>query len=253
MFDFGSILGSGTNDPDHHWVGSEYLVEPRPGLLTLGTFGFWRRPFIGAQAPSDMPAAGNFTADRFDAARWRQHYPNQAFRNLRPEDAYWAGRIVAAFTPEAISAIVRKAAFSDSRVTDYVTGTLLRRRDRVLRTWLTAINPVGAPRFDESGVLRFENAAVSAGVIDGAPDYSLRWFAYDNESGFRTPVGGAVPTADTAAIVPVDLSHLDYAGVEVRTRHRDYPQWSEPVRFYIRRDPAGWVPVGVERTASTGK
>ena len=62
MFDFGSILGSGTSEEDHPWVGHEYVVEPRPGLKTLASFGLWRRPFMRVQAPSHLPAAGNFTA-----------------------------------------------------------------------------------------------------------------------------------------------------------------------------------------------
>jgi hypothetical protein len=36
MFDFGSSLGSGTNDPDHPWAGHEYVVEP-PSTCSSGT------------------------------------------------------------------------------------------------------------------------------------------------------------------------------------------------------------------------
>src|SRR5688572_11448026 len=134
MFDFGSILGSGTNEQDLPWVGREYIVEPKPGLLTLATFGLWRRPFIAVRATSELPAAGNFTADRFEPQSWKPHYPNQAFRHLQAEDGFWAARIVAAFTPESIARIVAKAEFSDPRVTDHVTGALLRRRELVMRT-----------------------------------------------------------------------------------------------------------------------
>jgi hypothetical protein len=247
MFDFGAILGSGTGDPDHPWAGNEYLVEGRPGLLTLASLGLWRRPFIGIRAPSELPAAGNFTADRFDPARWRPHYPNQAFRHMQPEDAFWAARIVAKFTPEAIAAIVAKAQFSDPRATDVITGTLQRRRELVLRTWLTAINPVVNPKVDGQ-LLRFDNIAESSGVAESDSAYQVAWFTYDNESGARTQVGTpAVHPAPVVTIPQRALGEVDYAGVEVRTLNTNHASWARPVRFYLRRGSDGWVLVGVER------
>jgi hypothetical protein len=248
MFDFGSILGSGTNEQDHPWVGSEYVVEPKPGLLTLASFGLWRRPFIAARTPSGLPAAGNFTADRFDPQGWKPHYPNQAFRHMQAEDAFWAARIVAAFTPQAIAAIVAKAEFSDPRVTDHITGTLLRRREIVMRTWLTALNPVASPRVDAGDVLRFDNVAGNAGLVDGSVDYEVTWFSYDNESGVRVPVTDRRLYDGTSVPVPVDALHgADYSSVDIRTLHGDHPAWSDPVRFYFRRVTGGWLPVGIVR------
>jgi hypothetical protein len=252
MFDFGSILGSGTNEPDLPWVGSEYVVEPKPGLLTLATFGLWKRPFINVRHNADLPAAGNFTADGFEPARWKPHYPNQAFRHMQPEDAFWAARLVAAFTPEAIAAVVAKAGFSDPRATDYITGTLLRRRAMVMRAFLTAVNPVADPRFDSQNVLTFTNVAEGASLIDQSSQYEISWFRYDNDSGVRMPLGAAQVHPIAAVPVPATgLAHAEYAGIEVRTRHREYPGWERPVRFYLRRDGAGWTPVGIERGETT--
>ena len=248
MFDFGSILGSGTNEQDHPWVGSEYLVEGKPGLLTLTTLGLWRRPFIGIRASSELPAAGNFTADGFDPAKWRPHYPNQAFRHMQAEDAFWAARIVAKFTPEAIAAIVAKAQFSDPRATDAITGTLMRRRELTLRKWLTAINPVVDPKVDGQ-VLRFDNIAETSGVAKPESAYEVAWFTYDNESGVRTPVGQPAVLAGPVVAIPQHmLGELEYAGVEVRTLNTNHASWARPVRFYLRRGAGGWVPVGVERS-----
>jgi hypothetical protein len=248
MFDFGSILGSGTSEQDLPWVGSEYVVEPKPGLATLGTLGLWRRPFISVRSISELPAAGNFTADRFDPLGWKPHYPNQAFRRMQAEDAFWAARIVAAFTPQSIAAIVAKAEFSDPRVTDHITGTLLRRRDLVMRTWLTALNPVASPRVNAGGVLRFDNVAENAGLVDGTSDYEVTWFRYDNESGVRVPVTEPRPYDEASVPVPVKALHgADYSSVDVRTLKGDYPTWNRPVSFYFRRLNDEWVPVGIVR------
>ena len=251
MFDFGSILGSGTNEEDHPWVGHEFVVQPRPALLTLATFGLWRRPFISVRAPSGLPAAGNFSADGFDPVAWRPHYPNAAFANMQPEDAFWAARIVAAFTPEAIAAIVRKAQFSDPDVVDHVTGTLLKRRELVLRAWLTGQNPIVNPRID-GATLRFDNAAVIAGIA-GAPErHDLAWFHFDNGTGRRRYVASAQSGAEGASPVPVErLAGAAYVGVEIRTRHRDHESWQRPVRVYFREGESGWMPVGIERDVDT--
>ena len=251
MFDFGSILGSGTNEEDHPWVGHEYVVEPRPALLTLASFGLWRRPFIGVNAPTHLPAAGRFTAAGFDPRTWRPHYPNAAFSNMQAADAFWAARIVAAFTPETIARIVEKARFTDPNVVDHVTGTLTRRRELVLRSWLAAVNPVVNVRVDEPGVLRFDNAVVDAGIIDAPERYALSWFRFNNATGAHSYVHSAQAAPALATSIPSDrLTGAEYVGVEIRALHPDHPTWGLPVRIYFRVAGDAWTVVGVERDAS---
>jgi hypothetical protein len=75
--------------------------------------------------------------------------------------------------------------------------------------------------------------------------------AYDNETGRRQTIGDARRHRTPAIAIPVDeLQHSQFAGVEVRTRHRDYPVWSDAVRFYLRKDGQRWVPVGIERAGT---
>jgi hypothetical protein len=248
MFDFGSILGSGTNEEDLPWVGHEYVVEGRPALATFASLGLWRRPFMRVKAPSDLPAAGNFTADRFAPASWRPHYRNAAFENMQPEDAFWAARLVAAFTPEAITRIVDKARFTDPRVTDHVTGTLLRRRELILRTWLAPLNPLVQPAIVDDATLRFTNAAVDAELAGPADGYELSWFRFDNATGARSYIGSAQRMTTTAAPIPTDrIAGAEYIGVDIRTLHEDAPLWRRPVRFYLRAVTNNWRVIGVDR------
>jgi hypothetical protein len=245
MFDFGSILGSGTNEEDLPWVGHEYVVERKEALLTLVSLGLWRRPFIGVKAPSDLVAAGNFTSDGFVPEGWKPHYPNAAFVNLQRGDAFWAARIVAAFSPEAIAAIVGKARYSDPRVVDYITGTLLRRRELVLRAWLANQNPVADVRL-ENGRLSFVNAAEEARLTGEPSAYALSWFRFDNASGHRTYVAHAT-SGDPHGVVPGALAGSLYVGVDIRTSNPEHPAWTSLVRAYFRATGRGWEPVGLER------
>jgi hypothetical protein len=248
MFDFGSMLGSGTNEEDHPWVGHEFVVQGRPAWITLASFGLWRRPFIHTQAPADLPAAGNFTADGFVPTQWRPHYPNAAFANMQPEDAFWAARLVAAFTPDAIARIVEKAQFSDPRVVDHVTGTLTRRRALLLRAWLAGTNPIVDARIEAEDTLRFGNAAVDADITDAPERYELSWFRFDNTTDARSYVGETQTVATGAATIPAALlAGADYIGVDIRTAHRGHPGWRAPVRLYFRSAGAAWMLAGVER------
>ena len=52
---------------------------------------------------------------------------------MRADDAFWAARLVARFSDEAIRAIVAKARYSDPRAADHIAATLIKRRDKVLR------------------------------------------------------------------------------------------------------------------------
>src|SRR6185503_15911588 len=113
MFDFGSILGSGTKFVQRHRAGNEYIIEWAPGWLTLATLGGYIRPWMRIPYPEVPPAVGRLEGDRFDPVKWRPEYPNPAFDNMRPDDAFWAARIVSKFSDEAIRAVVAKAAYSD--------------------------------------------------------------------------------------------------------------------------------------------
>ena len=165
MFDFGSIMGSGTVFAQRPRAGNEYIFEGKPGLLTALTFGLYFKPWITFRYP-DVPASvGRFEGTRFKPDAWKPEYPNPAFQNMRPEDAFWGARLVARFTPEDIAAIVAKGEYSDPAATAYVTKVLLERRRKVLETWLNAVTPLVDPAIVD-GVLRATNAAVAAGVAD---------------------------------------------------------------------------------------
>ena len=94
MFDFGSILGSGTVYAQRHRPGNEYIFEWKPGWLTLATLGLYVRPWMLIDYPDVPPSVGRFEAEAFDPEQWKPEYPNPAFDNMRPDDAFWAARIV---------------------------------------------------------------------------------------------------------------------------------------------------------------
>jgi hypothetical protein len=250
MFDFGSILGSGTVFAQRRRAGHEYIFEQRPGWQTLATLGVYVRPWMRIDYPDVPPSIGRFEGDAFDPAAWKPEYPNPAFDNMRSDDAFWAARIVARFTDPMIRAIVEKARYSDPRATAFMTSTLVKRRDKVLRTWLNAVNPVVDPVLSADGTLRFANAAVAAGAAEPPSTYTLQWFRLDNATDQRQNIGAAVVVNAPAGQAPpalLDSAASPYIGVAITAQHPAHPAWSTPATFYFRRAQAGWTWIGAER------
>jgi hypothetical protein len=249
MFDFGSMLGSGTINAQVHRAGNEYIFEQKPGWLTLATLGFYIRPWMRIPYPRMPASVGRIEADRFDPLEWKPEYPNVAFDNMRPDDAFWAARIVSRFTDAHVRAVVEKAQYSDPQATDYLTQVIIKRRDKVLATWLNVVNPVVNPALQADGTLTFENAAIDARVAEGGDGYTLQWFRFDNAANQATDVGaGQTTTALTARAPDGLLGSGEYLGVTITGQHAQHPGWSRPARFYFRRSSGSWQLVGVERS-----
>ena len=248
LLDFGSTLGSGSVRAQSRRAGNEFVWESRPTLITMLTLGLYVRPWLKVPYP-DVPAVGRFESTYYRAESWKPDYPNPAFRNARPDDCFWAARIVAAFNEEAVAAVVRTAKFTDPRATEYLTKTLLERRTKVLTAWLNGTNPVVDLALSETGELTFANAATRAAVAKPAEKYTVRWARFDNATATAHPVGDEQTVRDPKAAAPAELlaAKPDYISVEVRAFHPDQPAWSQPLSAYFRRTGDRWTLVGLDR------
>jgi hypothetical protein len=250
MFDFGSIMGSGTVFEQRHRSGNEYILEWKPGWLTLATLGLYARPWTRISYPDVPPSVGRFESEAFDPERWKPEYPNAAFDNMRADDAFWAARIIARFDAAAVGAIVEKARYTDPRATDYLTRTLMRRREKVLHAWLTQINPLVDFSLTENGELRFDNAAEQAGLATAADSYRVEWARFDNATGAATAVE-EMAVRDRSAKAPAALTMSQNAPQFIQVRiagvHPQFPSWATPVTIHFRRAGPGWNLVGVTR------
>jgi hypothetical protein len=255
MFDFGSILGSGTVHAQRHRPGNEYIFEQKPGWLTFATLGLYVRPWMTIDYPRVPSSIGRLEGERFDPLAWKPEYPNPAFGNMRPDDAFWAARIVSKFSNEAIGAVVAKAGYSDPAATDFMTRTIIARRDKVVATWINQVCPVVDPVLSADGTLAFTNAAVEAKAATAPERYELRWFRFDNTTDQRTPVGEPMTVPSGSARAPEGLMVSDFVGVSVTAAHAQQPGWAAPSTFFFRRGGgaaplASWSLVGVERGPS---
>jgi hypothetical protein len=248
LLDFGSTLGSGSVKAQSRRAGNEFVWESRPTFVTMLTLGFYVRPWIKVDYP-DIPSVGRFESTYYRAEEWKPDYPNPAFRNARPEDRFWAARIVASLTDDAVAAIVRSAQFSDPRATEYITRTLLERRTKVLDAWLNGTNPLVDVMLSGTGELTFRNAAETSGVGKAAERYSIQWSRFDNATGTHTNAGDEQTVTTPHARAPAALlaDRPEYIAAQLRAFHADHPNWSQPLVVYFRRAGSGWSLVGLER------
>jgi hypothetical protein len=247
MFDFGSIMGSGTVFAQRHRPGNEYIFESKPGWLTLATLGLYTRPWLHYTYPKVPASVGRFEGDFFEAEKWKPEYPNPAFRNMRADDAFWAARIVSRFSDDLIRAIVQKAKYSDPRATDYITATLIKRRDKVLRTWLAGVNPLVDFALSDTGGLTFVNAAVAAKIADDPGGYQAAWSTFDNLTQESRRIGETSGAGSLGAPAGLPTAPGTYIKIEIAATGGSHESWKTPVQVFFSRTGQGWKLVGVER------
>jgi hypothetical protein len=247
--DVGSTFGTGSLAPREWDEGWEYLYEGDKLWKRLLTFGLFLQPWQTADY-RDVPAIGRFEAEAFDPVTWKPRVPTAAFLRARPDDDFWAARRVMAFTDEMIRAIALTGSFSDPAAAEHLSDVLAKRRDKLGRAYLPAVNPL-VDFVLADNVLTFANAAVEAGVAtEPKGGYVASWASFDNDTGRLTPIGGETPASSSPRIqAPPGLPSTGgvYVRVQVSTVDPAHPAWAAPVDVYFRRAGAQWKLVGLER------
>ena len=258
MLDFGSALGSAAIGPREGWEGYEELLE-EPGEIGKRTlsFGFripeWRKvPWYESPAVGRLP----MNHDTWDPREWVPRISNGAFNNMRADDAFWAAEKLTHITDPMIDAAVGAGQFGNEEASRQLARVLRERRDRILQTYLSAVNPITRPSID-SGELRFRNAAVEAGVAKPPSGYRAAFFAFDNATDTSKPLteagvtGGVAGTAKAEASGTISIPlppKVDSPFIKAEiSATGGPPEWAKPITVYFRRDGQGWKLVGLER------
>ena len=162
VVDLTKSLGSGMFDgPKLVWEGNETVLPSRgavgKNIASLGVVTpAWMR-----EKNSDLPEVGAFGSSTFDPEAWTTADPLPPFVNRLPDDTFWAARQVMAFTDEEIRAIVQTGQYSKP-AEDWITATLIERRNRIGRTYFARVLPLDHFRV-EGNTLAFDDLGVSNG------------------------------------------------------------------------------------------
>ncbi len=247
LIDFGTVMGSGAIQPHARRVGNEYFIEFKPALKAAATFGIWDRPWRSIKYP-DYKAVGRFESSYFQPQAWKPDYPNPAFDKMTPQDALWATRTVMRFSDEAVRAIVQTGKIDNPEAEDYLVDTLIERRDKIVRYYLTQINPLDgftlSAAADGESSLEFVNLGVEAG-FGSQCRYQYAWHRFDNQTETLSALGVPGETSQTTLSVPEDTA--EFLMVRVSSSCPAQPLWKRnPVEVYLRNSANPSV-VGIER------
>ena len=247
--DVGSTFGTGSLGPRQGDEGYEHVYEGGATAKRLATLGLYIQPWQTVDF-EEHPETGKFTADIYEPERWKPRVPAAALLRIRPDDELWAALRVMAFSDEHIRAAVKTGEFTDPAAEKLLADVLIKRRDRIARTYLAKVNPLTKFAMDGSGVLTFENPAVRAHLADAPKGgYSATWSGFDNAARTSQPVGS--PTTGTAERLqaPPALPRVAGAYVKVSINAVEPPHaaWAKPVDVYFRSTGSAWQLVGVER------
>jgi hypothetical protein len=249
--DVGSTFGM-CNELYEWDLSYEHFYQGDATRKRLFSFGFALSPWQTIPYKEYYPSVGRFEGDEFDPAKWRPQTPTTAYVEARADDAFWAARRIAAFTDDLIRAAVRAGEYSDPQAAKYLGDVLIKRRDKILNLYLTAVNPIVNPRLDASGRLTIENAAVAAGVAKGQPTYRAAWMLFDNMTGQTTPLSTTESQTTTlAAPSGLPTGPGSYIQVDISADLAAHPSWKEPIKTHFRRTAQGWQLVGLERLPET--
>ena len=244
--DVGSTFG--TANGVHDWdIGWEHFYEGGPAAKRFLSLGFALSPWQTVPY-TEYESVGKFEGDRFDPRTWKPQTATPAYMEMRADDAFWAAQRVMVFTDDLIRAAVRTGQYSDAAAEAHLASVLIKRRDKVGRAYLPAINPIVDPRLDGTGALTFDNAAVRAGFAEAPAKYRAVWSRFDNAAGTSQRIT-ETESATTSMTAPRDLPNAagSYIQIDLSAESATNPSWREPVRVYFRRAASGWVLVGLER------
>jgi hypothetical protein len=245
--DVGSTFGM-CNELYEWDLSYEHFYQGDTTRKRLFSFGFALSPWQTVPY-EEYPSIGKFEGDVFDPREWRPQTPTTAYIETRDDDAFWAARRVGAFTDELIRAAARTGQFSNPAAEKLLGDVLIKRRDKIKSIYLTAVNPIVAPRLD--GIrLTFENAAVAAGVAGDSVTYRASWMTFNNATGATTPLS-ATQSQTTTIDAPQGLPTAagSFVAVDIAAESDAYPTWKQPVRAYFRQEGGSWKLVGFERQA----
>lgn len=196
LLDFGASLGSDSIEPKSPIGGNEYFIDPKPALIRVATLGLYSPAWERVHYPH-ITGVGNFEAKVFNPDDWKSDYPNPAFDNRLPDDTFWGARQVMALREDQIRAMVETGEYSDPEAAGYITGILMRRREKIARVFFNRVLPLDRFRITNQA-LEFDDLAAQYNVA--APRaYSIQWSRFDNETEQKFPLSGrkdfSLPTA----------------------------------------------------------
>ncbi|MFN0149872.1 MAG: hypothetical protein ACKVU1_04055 [bacterium] len=242
LIDFTATLGAGGRGPVARY-GHEYTLDfasTSARILTLGLReNGWRR----LTRPAGMSEIGYFQTEVFGPYEYEPIQHNSAFDNMTDRDAYWAAKIISAFTDEHIGAVVAEARYRDPAAAAYMAKTLAERRDKLAREIFDRSAPLDFFQAD-GGVVGFRDIGIERGIYRDEPvKYRARcaavtadrdaasWSSWVEST--RSTIFDLTQTPAVETLAAAPAARYPFVAVECQVDRGD--GWSNPITAYVAR------------------
>jgi hypothetical protein len=231
LIDFTATLGAG-GQGSRPKLGMEYSSDLPSSLARMFTLGFHEDTWRRLRRPEGIPEVGYFAVERFEPMAFEPLLPNPAFARMTDRDAYWAAKIVTAFTREQLAAICESGRYENPKAVPYLTDVLMGHRDIIAREFFSSVCPIDFFRVD-GGRLVGRDLGVERGMERGQQPYACAP-AVDSHRN----VAGKKPTwlhvDAVSAPIPEGPSTHPFEAFEFQAS-RDRGEWSPSVIAYVAR------------------
>ncbi len=235
LIDFGATLGSASYQPKVPVAGHEHIVDWFEVGKTTPTLKVveksWERHWDALKRQIAFPAIGYFDNAQFDPGSWKTQLPYEVFTRLGAADAFWAAKIIMAFSSEDIEAVVDSAHFSDPEDAKTMTSILTVRRDVIGKYWFSRVTPldkIALSNLDsQTYQIKFEDLNVKYHfVAQDEPSYrfKLEFLAAD---GKKTEIDHQTFKSESFSF-QVPSPDVVRATIWVQAKYGSEDHWSEP-------------------------
>ncbi len=177
LTDFGSALGSESYGPNPVVANTEFVVDYSEAAKSLFTFGIYQAPWRRHPTPVVYRSVGNYSADDFEPARWKQEFQLPAFEKMTDRDAYWAAKIVKSLTDEQIEAAVKAGEISDPQAAKHLARQIIGRRDKIALYYfrrLPALDEFAVEKRGDGFALKFRDLRTSLEEVNPTAAYEYQ-------------------------------------------------------------------------------
>jgi len=232
LIDFASTLGAGASGPTYR-EGYEYTVDLLPFLGRIAGLGFYEDPWRKLSLTPGLDEIGTLDVELFDPREFKPLEPNPAFVNQTSADAYWAAKIVSAFTDAHLEAICQQAKYENPAAAKHIARVLAGRRDKIARCWFDKIPPLDF-FVHENGTLYFHDLGAERSIYPGTtPRYRVRTAEVDeNRSAVNWSDWKESPKT-LSPVPPAEDAARAFVAFECQVDRGD--GWSGSVVAYIAR------------------
>ncbi len=256
LTNFDAILGSGGAGAQPVYRGYENDFDPAALATRIFSLGMYNPAWEHVPAEVQYPCIGRFHSAYFQPDKFKPSIPNPAFNNLTPRDGFWGAKIVMAFRDDDIRSLVGLANYPDSAAEDYLTKTLIERRDKIGEYWFNKLSPLDDFVLKDNGgglqELHFDDLAIRYGLADEATTVYRCALKLNGQkvSVFPGLRGRDVVSGERVLQLP-DPSELAF---RMMTRSEPVQQWE--VSLTVKRVDGDWLPpvkIYLEVTPESGK